>query len=199
MSYGNTPDPYGAQPQQGYPQQPGGFPGQPGGMPGGYGAGGYQFGAPALSPEVAPLPGASIGDAVKRFFQRYAQFRGYASPSEFWWVHLFLFILNFIAYLLVVAPMLAALSAAASTSSDPAAMDSAAATGGAGSLFLLLIFSIIELALVVPSLSLAVRRLHDTGKSGLWLLLYFVPFGSIVLLVFFCMPSRPDLYRPEWS
>ncbi|MBO3725224.1 DUF805 domain-containing protein [Actinomyces bowdenii] len=196
MSYGNTPDPYGAQPQQGYPQQPGGFPGQPGGMPGGYGAGGYQFGAPALSPEVAPLPGASIGDAVKRFFQRYAQFRGYASPSEFWWVQLFLVIFEVIAYIVIFIPLLASLAA---SSGDPAAAESAAAAGGAGSAFLSLIFVVIGLALFIPSLALAVRRLHDTGKSGLFLLLSFIPFGSIVLLVFWCMPSRPDLYRPEWS
>lgn len=197
MSYGNTPDPYGAQPQQGYPQQPGGFPGQPGGMPGGYGAGGYQFGAPALSPEVAPLPGASIGDAVKRFFQRYAQFRGYASQSEYWWVQLFLVILQVIGYIMVIGPLMAA---AVATSEDPTVAESSAAALGAGTVVLALIFFVVFLALIIPSLSLSVRRLHDAGYSGWMVLLMFVPYaGAIAPIVFGLLPSKPENYRPEWS
>ncbi|MBF0697737.1 DUF805 domain-containing protein [Actinomyces bowdenii] len=197
MSYGNTPDPYGAQPQQGYPQQPGGFPGQPGGMPGGYGAGGYQFGAPALSPEVAPLPGASIGDAVKRFFQRYAQFRGYASQSEYWWVQLFLVILQVIGYIMVIGPLMAA---AVATSEDPTVAESSAAALGAGTVVFALIFFVVFLALIIPSLSLSVRRLHDAGYSGWMVLLMFVPYaGAIAPIVFGLLPSKPENYRPEWS
>lgn len=46
------------------------------------------------------------------------------------------------------------------------------------------------LAAFIPSLSVAVRRLHDVGKSGWFLLISLVPFvGSIVLLVFLCMES----------
>ena len=48
------------------------------------------------------------------------------------------------------------------------------------------------LGLVVPTIAVSVRRLHDTSKSGWWYLLSFVPFGSIVLLVFFCLDSHPD-------
>jgi uncharacterized membrane protein YhaH (DUF805 family) len=41
------------------------------------------------------------------------------------------------------------------------------------------------LAMLVPSLAVSIRRLHDTGRSGWWLLLGFVPvIGWIVLLVF---------------
>lgn len=39
----------------------------------------------------------------------------------------------------------------------------------------------------IPSLAVQVRRLHDTNRSGFWLLLYLAPFGSIVLLVFLCL------------
>ena len=87
MSYGTGPAPYGGQAP--YSDQPayGGQAPYPGG-PAPYGAP-NQFGAMSLAPDVAPLPGASFGEAVKRFFQRYAQFRGYASRSEFWWVALF--------------------------------------------------------------------------------------------------------------
>jgi uncharacterized membrane protein YhaH (DUF805 family) len=45
----------------------------------------------------------------------------------------------------------------------------------------------ILLAGLIPTLAVQVRRLHDTNRSGFWLLLYFVPFGSIVLLVFMCL------------
>jgi len=45
---------------------------------------------------------------------------------------------------------------------------------------------------VLPSIALSIRRLHDTGKVGGWLLLTLVPFGGIVLLVFVVMDSRPD-------
>lgn len=44
---------------------------------------------------------------------------------------------------------------------------------------------VVNLALVIPSLAVQCRRLHDTGRSGLWILLMFVPIiGPIVLLVF---------------
>lgn len=42
----------------------------------------------------------------------------------------------------------------------------------------------------LPSLAVAVRRLHDTGRSGWWVLINFVPvIGFIVLIVFFCQDS----------
>lgn len=45
-------------------------------------------------------------------------------------------------------------------------------------------------ATLIPTLAVVVRRLHDTGKSGWWILLNFVPFGNIVLLVFLCTDSE---------
>lgn len=47
------------------------------------------------------------------------------------------------------------------------------------------------LALLIPSLALGARRLHDTGRSGWWLLLGLIPFGALVLIVFFCQESHP--------
>ena len=47
------------------------------------------------------------------------------------------------------------------------------------------------IGLFVPGLAVAVRRLHDTGKSGWWLLIVFIPFVGIALLVFMCMDSEP--------
>ena len=48
------------------------------------------------------------------------------------------------------------------------------------------------LALYIPCLAVGVRRLHDIGKSGLYILLIFIPFvGTIFLLVFACTDSQP--------
>jgi len=42
------------------------------------------------------------------------------------------------------------------------------------------------LALLIPSIAAGIRRLHDTDRSGWWLLIAFIPLiGVIVLLVFF--------------
>lgn len=47
-----------------------------------------------------------------------------------------------------------------------------------------------SLAILIPSLALVFRRLHDTGKSGWWILISLVPIaGSIILLVFMCLDS----------
>ena len=54
------------------------------------------------------------------------------------------------------------------------------------------ICGIIELALFLPSLGLAVRRLHDIGKSGWWWLLSFACcIGPIVLIIWFIKESDP--------
>ncbi|MGY0408448.1 MAG: DUF805 domain-containing protein [Polaribacter sp.] len=46
-------------------------------------------------------------------------------------------------------------------------------------------------AILIPLIAVSVRILHDTGKSGWWYLMGFVPIASIILLVFFCMDSDP--------
>jgi uncharacterized membrane protein YhaH (DUF805 family) len=59
---------------------------------------------------------------------------------------------------------------------------------------------IYSLAVLIPSLAVGVRRLHDTGKSGWWLLLALIPVvGVIVLLVFMCQDSNPgqNQYGPN--
>ena len=54
------------------------------------------------------------------------------------------------------------------------------------------IFGLIILALILPHLAVTVRRLHDIGWSGWWVLLGFIPFLNFLLLVFLCFPSRPN-------
>lgn len=56
------------------------------------------------------------------------------------------------------------------------------------------------LGVFLPSIAVAFRRLHDTGRSGWWLLIGFIPvIGWIVLLVFYCFDSEEgdNAYGPN--
>ena len=58
---------------------------------------------------------------------------------------------------------------------------------------------VLGLALLLPGLGLSVRRLHDIGKSGWWLLIALIPLvGAIILLVWYCKESdfEPNEYGP---
>lgn len=57
--------------------------------------------------------------------------------------------------------------------------------------YLYIVYCLYGLAIVIPYLSLNVRRLHDIGKSWVYLLLGCIPFvGAIIMLVFVCTPSQ---------
>ena len=55
------------------------------------------------------------------------------------------------------------------------------------------------LAGLIPGIAVSVRRLHDIGRSGWWLLIDFVPFGCFVLLVFLVLDGTPgpNEYGPD--
>jgi uncharacterized membrane protein YhaH (DUF805 family) len=54
-----------------------------------------------------------------------------------------------------------------------------------------LLTGIYGLLTILPSLAVGARRLHDSGRSGWWLLLCLIPFiGAIILLIFFCLDSE---------
>ena len=102
-------------------------------------------------------------DWAKRPLQKYADFSGRAPRAEYWWFYL----LTMIAF--VVAIFLDGM-----IGSD---------FGGTG---YGMITAIAGLALIIPSIAVGIRRLHDTDRSGWWLLIALVPLvGAIVLLVFY--------------
>ena len=114
-----------------------------------------------------------FGEAVKSFWSNYATFRGRSRRSEYWWIQLFLVITN----LAVAAIDLVLMNGD---------IDRFVANGGGGIVGLVWI-----LVTIVPALAVLVRRLHDTGKSGWWALIGFVPLiGGIVLLVFTLLDSE---------
>ncbi|WP_026227696.1 DUF805 domain-containing protein [Hoeflea sp. 108] len=57
-------------------------------------------------------------------------------------------------------------------------------------IMVLFLLSAFGLAMVLPSIAVTVRRIHDLGLSGWFYLLIFVPFGGFVLLVFTLLPSQ---------
>lgn len=60
--------------------------------------------------------------------------------------------------------------------------------------------SLYALAVLIPNIAVIVRRLHDTGRSGAWWWIMFVPFiGGIWLLVLMCLDSEPteNQYGPN--
>jgi uncharacterized membrane protein YhaH (DUF805 family) len=57
-----------------------------------------------------------------------------------------------------------------------------------------------SLAILLPAIAVGMRRLHDTDRSGWWMLLSLIPFfGAIVLLIFFCLEgtSGQNQYGPD--
>ena len=213
---GPDPDPYGSpdpqqppqggqpgyDPQAGYGQQPGygqqqsPYGGQPGydpqqspygGQPGGYGQQqgydpqdgyGQQPGFGAQQPDNLDLPlrGATIGQAAKRFFKNYAAFSGRASRSEFWWWALVSFLVGVV------------LSAIDSASSGGVAAANSSTTSIGD-----ILRDLWSLAVLVPTLAIVWRRLHDTNRSGLWFLLVLIPIiGWIVLIVFYASGPKPE-------
>lgn len=122
----------------------------------------------------APDPDTFMG-AVKTCFAKYATFSGRARRPEFWWFALFTFIGSMITGFIDVSIF--------GTQSESGILS-----------------PIFSLAMLIPSLAVGVRRLHDTDRAGWWYFLILVPLiGFIVLLVFFVSRGTegPNQYGPE--
>lgn len=133
-------------------------------------------------PLWAPYYGAPIGAAVKRFFKKYTDFTGRASRSEYWWTALALGVIG-----LVLEFIFLALAAAGATVSDDGTL-----VPGAGFVVGLILLIAFGLAVIIPSIALLVRRLHDGNFSGWVALIGLVPgLGGLALFVFALLPSNP--------
>lgn len=174
------------------------YPAGPGAAgPGAMGPGAQIRGAASPEDLSLPLYGASFGQAVKRFFKKYATFSGRASRSEFWWVALFGFLLTLVPYvLMIIGAVVSATSAASVDPYDPASAQ--AATSGPGTALLVIggiLMLLIALAMIVPTLAINWRRLHDANFSGLFYLLTLTSIGGIVVFVMTLLPPKPEGQR----
>jgi len=101
-------------------------------------------------------------EAIKSVFSQYVGFKGRARRSEYWYFFLFNFIVALV--LGIIGQVI-------------------------GNTILSTLWS---LAVILPGIAVGIRRLHDIGKSGWWLLISFVPVvGTILLIVWCCKDSDP--------
>ena len=134
----------------------------------------------------------SFPDAVKMFFARYTDFQGRSRRSEYWWVVLFNLLVVLVLGLLLVT--LGGLNPE---------------TGEMGPLGFVFvgIMVLYGLGIIIPSIALFVRRLHDINQTG-WIYLGlviagFIPFinflASIAQIVIACIPGTvgPNKYGPD--
>ena len=109
----------------------------------------------------------TFGEAISSGFRRYTDFGGRSGRSEYWFWYLFTTLGSFGFIVL----------------------DLVIKTGGG-------LVAVFALVAVIPSLAVAVRRLHDIDRSGWWLLIGFIPLiGSIILIIWFVTVGHPDLNR----
>jgi uncharacterized membrane protein YhaH (DUF805 family) len=107
--------------------------------------------------------------------KKYAVFSGRARRKEYW---------MFVLVSTIVSIVLAILDGILNTQSD----------NGFG-----LLQGIYALAVLLPSLAVGVRRLHDTNRSGWWILIALTGIGLIVLIVFYAQEGNPgdNQYGPD--
>jgi len=105
-------------------------------------------------------------EAIQSGFNNYVNFSGRAQRSAFWFWVLFVFAASIVAGILDMAIFGAESYTPLST--------------------------LFGLAVFLPGLAVAVRRLHDTGRTGWWVLLWLIPIiGWIVLIIWYCQPGEP--------
>lgn len=116
----------------------------------------------------------SLQTAARTVLSKYATFTGRASRSEFWWWVLAVFLVLLVTQLidgLIIGPLL---GLGPASESEPLSF-------------------LVSLGLLLPNIAVGVRRMHDIGRTGWWLLIAFIPIiGFFVLLYFYVQPSQPD-------
>ena len=120
-------------------------------------------------------------EAIKFNFVHYADFKGRAPRSQYWWWALFI---------LITSSILNVIDSAAGWDiinvPDFNGQEVPTQIYGGG-----VLSSIWFLALLIPNIAVGVRRLHDTGKSGWWILLHLVCcIGTIILLIWYILPGN---------
>ncbi len=117
--------------------------------------------------------------ALESVFFKYFTLRGRASRAEYWWFVLFYTLALIAAIFMDVLQF---------TSADQSSLNPFSYTS--------VWFSLLT---VIPMFTVTIRRLHDSGRSGLWYFLFLVPVvGGIIMIVLMVAPSEQDdnIYGP---
>ena len=121
----------------------------------------------------------SFFEAIRFNFSHYADFKGRAQRSQFWWWQLFVFIVYAILNVIDGAANFHMINM-----NDIAAGQVGTFYGGG------VLATIWGLAILIPNIAVAVRRLHDRNMSGWWFLLNLLCcIGTIILFVWYLLPG----------
>jgi uncharacterized membrane protein YhaH (DUF805 family) len=129
-----------------------------------------------------------FGESIKRGFAGWSTWSGRATRAEFWWWTLFATLLVLVPYAGVLATM---------DWSTQTGDGSASASASGGSPLFWILSAIAVLVIILPSIAVTVRRLHDTDRSGWWYWIQLIPcgIGAIWFLVLTVLPSSPGQNR----
>lgn len=121
-----------------------------------------------------------FGEAIKRAFAGAMTWSGRATRAEYWWWFLFVWLLTLIPYIGVFASM-------DWTSNGEGSYEG---SGGGASALWVIVLLVVVVALLLPSIAVSVRRLHDTSRSGWWYWIALVPcIGGFWYLILMLLPS----------
>ena len=127
-------------------------------------------------------------DLMFQPLRKYADFTGRARRMEFW-----LFWLLLIGIEIVFSILIGMVGGSMTALVDPS-VGMAAMNGPAMGLWA--VYGLIMLGLLIPSLAVSIRRLHDTNRSGWWQLVSLVPVvGGLVMLVLYLLSGTPGANR----
>lgn len=101
--------------------------------------------------------------------KKYADFEGRARRKEYWMFILFNILISFAIGII------------------------GALLGKSGGIISVSLSGLYSLFIFIPSIAVTVRRLHDTNRSGWWILIGLIPFfGAIILFIFMILDSDPN-------
>lgn len=162
----------------------------------------------ASAPLSRPLYRANPGQAISRFFRKFATFTGRASQSEFWWVALFVFVITAAPNALIAIGLTSGITHSVSNQvvvSAGSSLDDPMLVGTTGPTIFddptaatllplgLALGGLLALVLVVPWLALTWRRLHDAGLAGAWFFLSLLPVvGGLFFLALMMQPAKKE-------
>ena len=112
-----------------------------------------------------------INFAINKAFKNYLNFSGRSNRSEFWYFFLFILLANALTHFIDTYIL------------------------GYHSEEMGIVNGIFFLVTAIPQISIIIRRLHDTGKSGWWFLISFTIIGLIPLFIWWCTSSEPNKNR----
>lgn len=127
-------------------------------------------------PQPKQCESMGFGNAINVCLkQKYASFEGRATRAEYWYFYLFCILI------IIGGGILGGILGAVISGGNSDVAIMLAVVG----------YAIISLSLICPMISVLVRRLHDTGRSGWWYWIAFIPYiGGIVILVFTLLESQ---------